>query len=188
MKQPQKLWERWEGEGDKPYEAFQLYMTEGNDRSIPKVAQKLSKSVPLLKRWSAKFKWVDRVRAWDEQKDSLTTEKMLDRLQKEADTKAEENIAMLKRHASQAQAYGSVLTAIEANFLKRIQEDKEALNNLTLPELLNYIIRGGSVLPKVQEAEAVARGLRRIIGEQFNTENIGDMTTERLDGTLRNNT
>ncbi|MBL7989814.1 MAG: hypothetical protein JNN25_00115, partial [Candidatus Kapabacteria bacterium] len=113
MKQPQKLWERWEGEGDKPYEAFQLYMTEGSDRSIPKVAQKLSKSVPLLKRWSAKFKWVDRVRAWDEQKDSLTTEKMLDRLQKEADTKAEENIAMLKRHASQAQAYGSVLTAIE---------------------------------------------------------------------------
>ncbi|MBL7993021.1 MAG: hypothetical protein JNN25_16415, partial [Candidatus Kapabacteria bacterium] len=76
----------------------------------------------------------------------------------------------------------------EANFLKRIQEDKEALNNLTLPELLNYIIRGGSVLPKVQEAEAVARGLKRIIGEQFNTENIGEMTTERLDGTLRNNT
>lgn len=188
MKQSQNLWERWEGESEKAYEAFQIYLNEGNERSIPKVSQRLSKSVPLLKRWSAKFKWVERVKAWEAEKDSLTTEKMLEKLKSEAAQKAEDNIAMLKRHASQSQAFGSVLTAIEAEFLNRIKQTPDALKELSMADLLAFTIRGASVLPKVQDAEAVARGLKRILGEQFNNENFAEMSSERLDATLRNNT
>lgn len=50
-------------ESSKAFAAFKTYLDMGPDRSLATVAQKLSKSEQLLKRWSAKFDWPGRVKA-----------------------------------------------------------------------------------------------------------------------------
>ena len=56
------LWERQVGESYPAFEAFQKYLTE---RSYPKVAESLSKSKSLIKRWAKKYDWRIRADAWD---------------------------------------------------------------------------------------------------------------------------
>lgn len=55
-------WERQAGESYPAFEAFQTYLTE---RSYPKTAERLSKSVTLIKRWSKQKNWRERADAWD---------------------------------------------------------------------------------------------------------------------------
>ena len=50
-------------ESNKAFAAFKAYLDLGPERSLEEVAQKFTKSSRLLKRWSAKFGWSDRVRA-----------------------------------------------------------------------------------------------------------------------------
>ena len=50
-------------ESNKAFAAFSLYLSMGVERSLAAVAQKLSKSEQLLKRWSGKFDWPARVQA-----------------------------------------------------------------------------------------------------------------------------
>lgn len=52
-------------ESAQAYEAACAYFAMGADRSMEHVSQKLSKSVPLLKRWSAQHEWVARSREYD---------------------------------------------------------------------------------------------------------------------------
>lgn len=56
------LWERQPRESFVAYEAFQIFLTE---RNYPAVAQKLSKSLSLMKRWAKKYSWRERADAWD---------------------------------------------------------------------------------------------------------------------------
>jgi hypothetical protein len=58
-------WEQLDGEGDKAFEAFTVYRDSGIPRSLPEVSRRSAKSVPLIKRWSAKYRWAERARAWD---------------------------------------------------------------------------------------------------------------------------
>ena len=60
-----KIWERYDHESGKAYAAFEVYLALGTARSLDAVAQKLAKSLPLLKRWSAQWQWVERARAYD---------------------------------------------------------------------------------------------------------------------------
>ena len=69
-------WDRQPRESAQAYEAFSRYRDLGADRSLQAVADGLSKSVQLIKRWSSAWEWVDRVREYD------------DKLQKEANEKA----------------------------------------------------------------------------------------------------
>ncbi len=50
-------------ESDKAFAAFSLYLSLGPERSSAAVAKKLAKSEQLIRRWSAKFDWTDRVAA-----------------------------------------------------------------------------------------------------------------------------
>jgi hypothetical protein len=50
-------------ESAKAFAAFSLYLSLGPERSTAAVASKLSKSDQLIRRWSAKFGWTDRVAA-----------------------------------------------------------------------------------------------------------------------------
>ena len=80
-------WERQEGEGEKAYEAFLAYRDMGANRSVRAVGQKLGKSSTQIGKWSSRWKWVERCRAWDNQ------------LQKEAKkTAASELRKMYQRH------------------------------------------------------------------------------------------
>lgn len=60
-----KQWERRVRESAKAYAAFSSYRDMGSDRSLQKVAQSLSKSLTLVKRWSSEHEWVERARAYD---------------------------------------------------------------------------------------------------------------------------
>lgn len=67
-------WEQQEGETVTQYAAFKVYLGCKNPldptdkRSLPKAAERLSKSVGLLKRWSAANNWSDRADEWDKHK------------------------------------------------------------------------------------------------------------------------
>ena len=58
-------WYRLKGESRKAYEAFAVYRDLGAARSQAKVAERLGKSLELMKRWSAKHEWVDRAASFD---------------------------------------------------------------------------------------------------------------------------
>ncbi len=57
------MFEQQPKESAKAFAAFGIYLGLGSERSLAAVAQKLSKSKPLLKRWSAKYDWPARVQA-----------------------------------------------------------------------------------------------------------------------------
>jgi hypothetical protein len=50
-------------ESAKAFAAFSLYLSLGPERSTAAVAKELAKSEQLVRRWSAKFGWTDRVAA-----------------------------------------------------------------------------------------------------------------------------
>lgn len=66
-------WDRLDGEGEKPYQAFILYRDMGLERTYQAVADELQKSYTLIRRWKDKFEWEQRVLAYDNhlQKDAL---------------------------------------------------------------------------------------------------------------------
>ena len=51
-------------ESDKAFAAFSLYLSQGSERSLAKVAKKLSRSKVLMEKWSSKFDWGARVVAY----------------------------------------------------------------------------------------------------------------------------
>ncbi len=57
-------WERLEKESDAAFSAFKIYL-ELDERNYPKVAEKLSKSLTLIKRWAKEYDWKNRAIAWD---------------------------------------------------------------------------------------------------------------------------
>jgi hypothetical protein len=50
-------------ESDKAFAAFSLYLSLGPERSLAKVARKLSRSKVLMEKWSRRFAWTARVQA-----------------------------------------------------------------------------------------------------------------------------
>ena len=82
-----KPWERQKGESDKAFEAFSIYRDMGADRSLRAVGQKLGKSRALMERWSVSYKWLERVRAYENE------------LEKEAREQAiKDRKEMIRRH------------------------------------------------------------------------------------------
>ncbi len=55
--------EQQEKETDKAFSAFALYLSLGSERSTASVATKLAKSEQLVRRWSARWRWTERVAA-----------------------------------------------------------------------------------------------------------------------------
>jgi hypothetical protein len=51
-------------ESDKAFVAFSLYLSQGPERSLAKVAKKLGRSKVLMEKWSSKFDWPARVAAY----------------------------------------------------------------------------------------------------------------------------
>jgi len=97
-------WERQKGESARAFEAFLVYLQMGPERSIRAVAQKCTKSVSLIRRWSSDNNWVERCRAWDNY------------LQQEAKKAAVAEVRrMNQRHVKMA-------SAIQATAMQALQE------------------------------------------------------------------
>lgn len=58
------LFEQQPRESNKAFAAFSLYLSLGPERSLAVVSQKLQKSVTMLGRWSSKFDWPGRLKAY----------------------------------------------------------------------------------------------------------------------------
>ncbi len=58
-------WERQPGESPQAFEAFTAYLEMGTDRTITAVGKRLAKSRNLIDRWKERWRWHERVRAWD---------------------------------------------------------------------------------------------------------------------------
>lgn len=61
----EKAWERQPKESARAYEAFDLYLKMGPERSLRKVGQELGKSNTLISRWSSAWNWQERCRDYD---------------------------------------------------------------------------------------------------------------------------
>jgi hypothetical protein len=61
-----ELYDRRDGETPQAYEAARAYFELGSARSLVAAAQKCNKGVSILGRWSAKWDWAARARAWDD--------------------------------------------------------------------------------------------------------------------------
>lgn len=61
----EKSWERQPKESSQAYQAFDLYLHMGENRSLRKVAQQLGKSSTLICRWSSAWSWQARVRDYE---------------------------------------------------------------------------------------------------------------------------
>ena len=71
-----KIYDRQNTDTDKSWAAFCQYRDMGGDRTLEKVRQEIGhRSVRSLEMWSAKHKWVERCRAFDD--DELQKESML---------------------------------------------------------------------------------------------------------------
>lgn len=51
-------------ESNKAFAAFAMYLSQGVDRSTTTVAAKLARSEQLIRRWSARWRWTERVSAY----------------------------------------------------------------------------------------------------------------------------
>ena len=58
-------YERLPGETAKAFQAFTVYRDLGIQRSFESVANQLSKSATLIRRWAAKYNWGERIECWD---------------------------------------------------------------------------------------------------------------------------
>lgn len=76
------LWERQPGESAQAYEAFAIYRDMGSNRSLRVVAEQLSKSDTLIKRWSREKKWGERCRAYDNHFDDVARQEALRKYKK----------------------------------------------------------------------------------------------------------
>lgn len=68
---PPPLWERQPGESGVAWSAFLLYRDATGKRRTSDVAQQSRKDASLIRRWSARWAWQDRVAAWDIEEDRL---------------------------------------------------------------------------------------------------------------------
>jgi len=59
-------WDRHKGESGKAHAAFLIFRDLGPDRTLRDVARQRGCHISLVRRWSAKWEWTSRVRAWDE--------------------------------------------------------------------------------------------------------------------------
>jgi len=68
-----ELWDRQPGESTKAYAAFCVYRDLGTERSLEKAGQMLDKprTRKWLGEWSAKYKWVERAKAYDDYVEKL---------------------------------------------------------------------------------------------------------------------
>ncbi len=101
-------WEKQKGESKQAFEAFTIYRDLGGKRSLQKVANELSKSHTLMKKWSSRWNWVERAAAWEEE---------LDRQNRLAQIEGRKEMA--KRHINEAMLF-------QQKVLERMRELKSS--------------------------------------------------------------
>jgi hypothetical protein len=77
-------WHRQKGESWMAFEAFEIYLGLGLDRSLRATGEELGKSTTLMSRWSARWRWVERTRAFEREAELEEERALLAALQEKA--------------------------------------------------------------------------------------------------------
>lgn len=131
-----EVWERQQTESYPAFEAFNTFLTMP-ERTYAKVAEEVSKSVSLIKRWAKKNRWRERADAWDNEVSRKAMEKASD-----------EYAAMIERQIQISRMF----QARGANAIQ--QMDLSNLPPKFLPALIDLVKVGANL-------ERSARDLKR---------------------------
>ena len=142
-------WERQKGENNKRYEAFCKYR-DMKPRSLQKVAEELTKSSALIRRWSAQDKWLERVAAWDDEQDRIARQAQIDEIKKMRKRHADLATAMLVKAAQALRRLPE--DEIKATDVSRMVETASKLERISRGDVGEVVEErdGGEALPTVQ--------------------------------------
>lgn len=127
-------WERQEGESVKAFEAFTIYLEMGDERSQQAVSRKLAKSRQLISRWSATYRWVERVAAY------------------EADVQRKAHAAAVKKAQKMSERHISIALKLQDKALAALKEMKPQDID---PRVLVTMLREATKLERENRAEVV---------------------------------
>ena len=176
-------WRRQGGESGPAYEAFLRYreMPPG-ERSLEAVARGLTKSGSLIRGWSAKWGWVARVAAWDDDR-----QRREDEAKQKANAEAVERMAA--RQAQQAAAFQQALFVPVTAVLSRLQDamregadgpaarQVRTLQGVSWDDLLDLTRGAANAYGNMVKLERVARGLPETV-QRTEQEQSGTVTHE----------
>lgn len=154
-------WERWPEETDKAFRAFRIYRDMGEDRSLPKVAEKLGKSsgyTRVLEDWSSAHHWRTRVTDFDRYVDHQ------ERLRAR-----ERSLASRRRIQAQMKDAAEALMLPAKALLERFADTKsraallEELKGLPAPELVDLVRKSTTALAQAHRTEMLAQGVGDVI-------------------------
>lgn len=146
---PRQPWHRQPNESTPAYQAFERYRDQLADRSTGRVARELGKGKRDIDGWSSKWRWVERVAAYDQHLSDL-------RLQQNEDAILQ--MSRRQAEAAQLQQFGLGLLGLE--LVRRVMEDPGLLRDLPLDVLVALAPRLPRPLFVAAEMERRARGLQ----------------------------
>ncbi len=144
-------WERQPDESSEAFGAWVVYRDMVGKHTFTRVSHELQISFTLVRRWAHEHRWVDRLRRWENHKDALQRQAVLDEI-----------VAFRKRAARQSMAKSQTVMLADMALTQRMAElgnnPGKLLEGYSTTELYAIALRGASALPNLLRAEALALG------------------------------
>lgn len=168
-----RIWERLKGEGTRAFAAFCVYRDLGPTRSMPKATARMGRKATYtrqLEKWSSRWNWVARAKAYDEH---------LERLKREASEG--KVVEMAERHAELAEA-------LLAKISHRVHAlDPELISGRDLSALFKAGVevertsRGEPGSTSRVEATVDAESVGHLIGDQESSDLLSQLTARLIE-------
>lgn len=153
-------WEMQPGETSKAFAAFCAYRDMGPERSLPKVCQMSARSLPNVKRWSERHRWVERAAAYDAYMDSVRRGGY-EEAERSAACRA--YLERVRVSAAEVIAAGQLCLKIATRSLKAYQDLPP--ETLTPGDAAGLIRAGVAAVDYALNADAVALGLSETLSD-----------------------
>ena len=141
-----EIWEKHPWESDKSFAGFTAYRDLGLYRTLVSATERLGKTpsyVKVMEAWSKKFRWRERVNAYDMH---------LDKAQRDAEV--DELVAMRKRHIQLAVHLQGLGATELQKWLKKAKESKGSVT--VTPDQVLKLVEVGVKLERLNRGEATA--------------------------------
>lgn len=144
-------WNRLADEGDRPWLIFSYHRDQGPARSVKATAEHFGIVQSTLWRYSAKYDWVDRLRAFDQHEDRIYNARRATAIKE-----------MAERHGDAIEGYLEALAVPFQALRMKLEEDPDAIANLSessIKQLIDLSVKSGRIIPSMMQAERLARGM-----------------------------
>jgi hypothetical protein len=154
------IWERLPREPSSAFRAFTIFRDMGPRRSRIKVAEQLGKGYGWIKNLAVKWRWEERVRAFEDYLDQIKIEAMKKEIEE-----------MARRHIQQSMIFQQVLIRPAEALIKKIRNGEESFERLPLEKLFDKSVAAAQVFNKLVDIERKSRGEPNEISKQDITSN-----------------